>query len=175
MNTGTPMTRQEFIQKWLFYTLLLLFIAFLQRRLFGRLRLFGVMPVLLPLAVMALASLEGAAGGAAFGIAAGALSTYLDGSSAWAVLLLCVCGLLTGLLAQHVLSRSFFGYVLCCFCAMLLREGWIVLSCWYRGAAQPPALLRVAVPELACTMLVCPLIYVMFRFFYYRWGAGYYA
>lgn len=168
------MTRQELIKKWLYYGLLLLFTAFLQRRLFGRLRLLGVMPVLLPLAVMALASLEGAAGGAGLGVAAGALCTYLDGSSAWTVLLLCVCGLLTGLLAQHVLSRSFFGYVLCCLGAMLLREGWLILLYWYRDAVQPRTLLRVAVPELLCTMLVCPLIYVMFRFLYNRWGAGYY-
>lgn len=168
------MTRQEFIKKWLIYGLLLLFTAFLQRRFFGRLRLFGVMPVLLPLAVMALASLEGAAGGAGFGVAAGALSTYLDGSSAWAVLLLCLCGLVTGLLAQHVLSRSFFGYVLCCLGAMLLREGWLILLHWYRDAVHPLTLLRVAAPELVCTMLVSPLLYVMFRFLYYRWGAGYY-
>lgn len=168
------MTRQEFIKKWLYYTLLLLFIAFLQRRLFGRLRLFGVTPILMPLAVMSLASLEGAAGGAAFGIVAGVLSTYLDDSSAWVVLLLCLCGMLTGLLAQHVLSRSFFGYVLCCLGALVLREGWIILSYWYGGVAQPLVLLRVAVPELVCTMLVCPLIYVMYRFLYYRWGAGYY-
>lgn len=174
MITGTPMTRQEWIKKWLYYGLLLLFTAFLQRRLFGRLQLLGVMPVLLPLAVMALASLEGAAGGAGFGVAAGALSTYLDGSSAWTVLLLCVCGLLTGLLAQHVLSRSFFGYVLCCLGAMLLREGWFTALYWYRDAVQPLVVLRVAGPELLCTMLVCPLIYVMFRFLYYRWGAGYY-
>lgn len=174
MITGTPMTRQEFIKKWLYYGLLLLFTAFLQRRLFGRLQLFGVMPVLLPPAVMALASLEGAAGGAGFGVAAGVLSTYLDGSSAWVVVLLCVCGLLTGLLAQHVLSRSFFGYVLCCLGAMALREGWLVLVYWYRDVAAPRTLLRVAVPELVCTMLICPLIYVMFRFLFYRWGAGYY-
>lgn len=168
------MTRQEFIKKWLIYGLLLLFTAFLQRRLFGRLRLLGVMPVLLPLAVMALSSLEGAAGGAGFGVAAGVLATYLDGSSPWVVLLLCLCGLLTGLLAQHVLSRSFFGYVLCCLGAMLLREGGLILLHWYRDAVQPLVLLRVAAPELLCTMLVSPLIYVMFRFLYYRWGAGYY-
>ena len=168
------MTRQEFLKKWLIYGLVLLLTALLQRQLFGRLRLLGVTPVLLPLAVMALASLEGAAGGAGYGIAAGVVSMYLDGSSAWAVLLLCLCGAIAGLLAQHVLSRSFFGYLLCCLGTMTLRGAWLVLSRWYRGMAPPAVLLGVAGPELLCTMLISPLIYLLLRFFYRRWGAGYY-
>ena len=166
------MTRQDFIKKWLIYGLVLLLTALLQRQLFGRLRLFGVTPVLLPLAVMALASLEGAAGGAGFGIAAGAVSMYLDGSGAWAVLLLCLCGAVTGLLAQYALSRSFFGYLLCCLGTLALRGGWNVLS--RLRLAPLPVLMGVAWPELLCTMLLSPLVYVMFRFFYHRWGAGYY-
>lgn len=168
------MTRQDFLKKWLVYGLVLLLAALLQRQVFGRLRLLGVTPLLLPLAVMALASLEGAAGGAGFGIAAGVVSMYLDGSSAWAVLLLCLCGAVTGLLAQYALSRSFFGYLLCCLGALLLRGGWAVLTRWRAGVAGLPVLLGVAWPELLCTMLLSPLIYLLFRFFYHRWGAGYY-
>lgn len=168
------MTRQDFFKKWLAYGLLLLFVALLQRQVFGRIRLLGVMPVLMPAAAIALASLEGAVGGAAFGIAAGVLSTYLDGSSAWMVLLLCLCGIGSGLFVRHVMSRSFPGYLLCCLGAMTLRESGLVLVKWLQGVAQPLVLLRVAAPELLYSMLVCPLIYVMFRFLYYRWGAGYY-
>lgn len=168
------MTRQDFIKKWLVYGLVLLLTALLQRQVFGRLRLLGVTPALLPLAVMALASLEGAAGGAGFGIAAGMVAMYLDGSSAWAVLLLCLCGAATGLLAQYSLSRSFFGYLLCCLGALVLRGGWNVLVRWRLGAAPLPVLLGVAWPELLLTMLLSPLIYPLLRFFYYRWGAGYY-
>jgi len=168
------MTRQDFMKKWLIYGLVLLLTALLQRQFFGRLRPFGVTPVLLPLAVLALASLEGAAGGAGYGIAAGVVSMYLDGSSAWAVLLLCLCGAVGGLLAQYALSRSFFGYLLCCLGAMTLRGAWLVLIRLRQGTAPLAVLLRVAGPELLCTMLVSPLIYLLLRFFYNRWGAGYY-
>ena len=168
------MTRQDFLKKWLIYGLVLLLTALLQRQFFVRLRPLGVTPVLLPLAVMALASLEGAAGGAGYGIAAGIVSMYLDGSSAWAVLLLCLCGAVTGLLAQYALSRSFFGYLLCCLGTMTLRGAWFVLIRWRRGLAPLAVLLGVAGPELLCTMLASPLIYLLLRFFYNRWGAGYY-
>lgn len=168
------MTRQDFIKKWLIYTLALLLTALLQQQVCARLRLFGAAPVLLPLAVMALASLEGATGGGGFGIGVGVLAMYLDGSSAWAVLLLCLCGVATGLLAQYALSRSFFGYLLCCLVATGLREGWFVLTRWRIGTAPLPVLLRVAGPELLYTMLLSPLIYLLFRFVYRRWGAGYY-
>lgn len=168
------MTRQDFWKKWLLYGLLLLFVALLQRQVFGRIRLLGVMPVLMPAAVIALASLEGAVGGGAFGIAAGVLATSLDGSRAWAVLLLCLCGVASGVIIRHVVSRSFPGYLLCCLGAMALREAGLVLTKWWQGVAGPLVLLRVAAPELLYTMLVSPLIYVMFRFLYYRWGAGYY-
>ena len=168
------MTRQDLLKKWLIYGLVLLLIALVQRQFFGRLRPLGVTPVLLPLAVMALASLEGAAGGAGYGIAAGVVSMYLDGSSAWAVLLLCLCGAVTGLLAQYALSRSFFGYLMCCLGAMTLRGIWFMLTRWHQGAVPLAVLLRVAGPELLCTMLISPLIYPLMRFFYHRWGAGYY-
>lgn len=168
------MTQQDIFKKWMVYGLVLVMTAGLQQQVFGRLRLFGAAPVLLPLAVMALASLEGAADGAGFGMGAGMIAIYLDGSSAWVVLLLCLCGIITGLLAQHSLSRSFLGYLLCCLGAMILREGWCVLIRWYQDVAPLRVLLRVAGPEFLYTMLLSPLVYLMFRFVYRRWGTGYY-
>lgn len=169
------MTRQDFIKKWIMYALALALTAGLQELLFSRLRPLGVVPVLLPLALTALAALEGAAAGAGFGIAVGVLSMFLDGAGAGIILLACLAGLISGLLARYVLSRSFFGCLVCSLGALILRMAWLVLTHWLQGAAPLSILLRVGGLELAWTMLLCPLVYAMFRFIYPRWGAGYYA
>lgn len=169
------MTRQDFIKKWAAYALALVLTAALQELLFSHLRPLGVVPVLLPLALAALAALEGAAAGAGFGIAVGVFSMFLDGMGAWIILLGCLAGLVTGLLARYVLSRSFLGFVVCSLGMLVLRMACLVVTYWLRGAAPIPVLLRVGGLELGWTMLLCPVIYGMFRFIYPRWGAGYYA
>lgn len=169
------MTRQDFIKKWAMYALVLALTAGLQELLFSRLRPLGVVPVLLPVAMTALAALEGPAAGAGFGIAVGAVSMFLDGAGPWVILLFCLGGLIAGLLARYVLSRSFLGCAVCSLGALALRMAWLVLTHWLRGAAPLPVLLRVGGLELLWTMLLCPLVYGMFHFIYPRWGAGYYA
>lgn len=168
------MTQRDMLQKWLAYGLALILTAGLQELVFGRLRPLGVTPVLLPPAVAALAALEGAAPGAGFGIAVGVMSMYLDGEGAWIIAAACVGGALTGLTAQHVLSRSFIGYLLCTLALLGVRMGWLALPLWYAGAAPLPVLLRLGGAELLWTMLLSPLVYLMFRFVYRRWGSGYY-
>lgn len=168
------MTRQDFIKKWIMYALALALTAGLQELVFTRLRPLHVVPVLLPVALAALAALEGAAAGAGFGIAVGTLSMFLDGAGAGIILLACLGGLVTGLLARYVLSRSFLGCLVCSLGMLALRMVWLVLGHWLRGAAPLPVLLRVGALELAWTMLLCPVVYAMFRFIYPRWGAGYY-
>ena len=49
-----------------------------------------------------------------------------------------------------------------------------MLTRWRGGVASAPVLLSVAGPELLCTMLISPFVYPLMRFFYLRWGAGYY-
>lgn len=168
------MTRQDFIKKWLAYALVLALTAGLQELVFSRLRPFGVVPVLLPLAMAALAALEGAVSGAGFGTAVGVMSIYLDASSAWVILCFCLGGIFTGILAQYVLSRSFLGYAVCSLGALVLHMAAQVLPRWLGGFAPLPVLLRVGVPELLWTMALSPIIYFMFRFVYRRWGSAYY-
>ena len=53
--------------KWGVYTLALLPVWFLEAYVLSRVPLWGVSPMLLPLAAVAVAVLEGASGGAGFG------------------------------------------------------------------------------------------------------------
>lgn len=169
------MTRQDLIKKWTAYTLALILTSGLQSLVFTRLKPLGVVPVLLPLAMIALASLEGAAAGAGFGIAVGVMSMYVDRGNAWVILLTCLGGLITGLVAKYMLSRSFMGYMLCSLGALALRMIWMVGSRWLAGVASLPVLLSVGGLELLWSMALSPIVYILFRFVYLRWGSAYYA
>ena len=62
------MTRQDFILKWLFYALALLPVWWMDTFVLGRFPVLGVAPMLLPVAAVAVAVLEGALAGAGFGL-----------------------------------------------------------------------------------------------------------
>ena len=65
------MTRQDLIHKWAVYALALLPVWLLDSCILPRFPLFGVTPMLLPLALTAVAVLEGSGAGGGFGLAVG--------------------------------------------------------------------------------------------------------
>ena len=101
------MTRQDFILKWLFYALALLPVWWMDTFVLGRFPVLGVAPMLLPVAAVAVAVLEGALAGAGFGLAVGVLcdAVYFGGHG-FLTLGLCLIGWGAGAAAQYVLSRS---------------------------------------------------------------------
>lgn len=79
------MTRRDLIHKWLVYALGLLPLWLLDDYILPRYPLFGVTPMLLPVAAAAVAVLEGAYAGAGFGMAVGLLweLAYPEALAAW--------------------------------------------------------------------------------------------
>ena len=67
------MTTRDQVHKWFFYALGLVPIWVLDAFVLNRIAPFGVIPMLLPLAVAAVAVLEGAYAGTGFGLAVGLL------------------------------------------------------------------------------------------------------
>lgn len=169
------MTRQDHLKKWISYGIALVLTALLQGLIFSRLRLFGVIPMLLPLALVALATLEGPVSGGGFGIAVGILSMYVDGGGAWVIVFACAGGLAVGLIARYVLRQDFVGHLICSAGLLALRLLWCVTPRWAGGVAQLPVLLEVGVSELLWSLAFTPVIYLLFRFVYRRWGSAYYA
>ena len=108
------MTRRDLFHKWFIYTLGLLPVWVLDAYILPRYPLMGVSPVLLPLAVAAVAVLEGAYAGTGFGLAVGLLweLAYPGGFGAL-VLYLAVAGMLMGAVSQYALSQSFPGCLIC--------------------------------------------------------------
>ena len=108
------MTRQDLIHKWAVYALALLPVWLLDSCILPRFPLFGVTPMLLPLALTAVAVLEGSGAGGGFGLAVGLVWT-LSYPLGWGgtVLGMTLAGAAIGGVSQYVLSQSLPGCMLC--------------------------------------------------------------
>ena len=104
------MTRQDFLIKWGVYALALVPVWFLELFVLNRFPLFGVAPMLLPLAAVCVAVLEGTTAGAGFGLFVGILcdAAYFNTDGAMTVGL-CLIGVGAGALAQYVLRQNLVG------------------------------------------------------------------
>ena len=165
------MTRRDLFHKWFIYTLGLLPVWVLDAYILPRYPLMGVSPVLLPLAVAAVAVLEGAYAGTGFGLAVGLLweLAYPGGFGAL-VLYLAVAGMLMGAVSQYALSQSFPGCLICAAGVLGLLGLLRVARGLLINAAPLHQLLQVAVPEFLWSMAWTPLVWLLFRAIYNRVG-----
>ena len=167
------MTTKDFFIKWLAYTLALLPLWFLQELLLSRYPLMGVKPMLLPLCTVAVATLEGAPGGAGFGLGVGLLwaLAYPSGTGIM-VIGMTLVGLLTGAAAQYALSQSFLGCLLCSAGALVAIDLWRIAVRLFVRSAGWASMLRVAVPEILWSLAWTPLVYLIFHAVYRRVGGS---
>ena len=157
------MTRQDFLLKWLFYALALLPVWWLDQYVLNRFLVLGVSPRLLPVAAVTVAVLEGAVGGAGFGLAVGVLcDAVYYGAWGGMTIGLCLIGWAAGAAAQYVLRRNFGGCLLCSAAGLALLALCQVVSGLFTGLADLYALLRVAVPELLWSLCALCLLYPWF-------------
>lgn len=163
------MTTKDFAIKWLVYALALLPVWFLQSFVLSRFPLFGVKPMLLPLAAVAVATLEGAAGGAGFGLAVGLLfDAAVPGFPGVWILVLTGIGLGAGLLARYVLRQDLVGCFLCSVMALAIIDLLRILVRLLTGAAPLEAMLSLAGRESIWSLCFVPPVYLIFRWVFNR-------
>lgn len=167
------MTRRDHVIQWTAYGIALLLVALAEHLVFSRTQLFGVMPVLLPSALVACATLEGPRSGAGFGIAVGVLMSIFAMGGFWRMAVCSAAGLAAGLITRYVLRQDFVGHFLCCFFALFLRMIWCIGTRLISGAAGLPALLLVGFPELLWSMIFTVPVYLLFLFICRHWGRIY--
>ena len=108
------------IIKALLYVPYLLIAYLLQATVFTHLPVFGIMPLILPVAVVGVAVNEGSVAGGIFGIFAGILcDVALNEPVMSFVVMLPIVGLVVGILAETMLSGGFPSLVLCSFGALI--------------------------------------------------------
>ena len=135
----------------------------------NRLPVLGVTPMLMPLAAVAAAVLEGATGGAGYGLFVGILcDAAYHGTNGAMTLGLCLLGMAAGALAQYALRQNLVGCLLCSLGALLCIDAVRVAVHLLRGSASLGALLRVAVPEALWSMVFVFPVYALYLWVFHR-------
>lgn len=157
------MTRRDFIKKWLLYALGLFPIWAMDCYFLSRYPIYGVTPLLLPLAVAALATIEGELGGGGFGLWVGFLmeTTYPQGTGTL-IFVLTLMGFLCGKGVHRVLKRSFVGFLLSAVAILCAVEGVTVMTWLLLGKASSALLLPLAFKQIVLTLCYAPLIFWVF-------------
>ncbi len=167
------MTRRDFIHKWLVYALGLLPVWLLDAYILPRYPLYGASPMLLPLAVAAVAVLEGAYSGTGFGLGVGLLwELAYPGGFGGLVLFLALAGMAMGAVSQYALSQSFIGCLICAAGTVGLLELLRIARGLLTNAAPLSALLEAAAPEFLWSMAWTPLVWLLFRAVYRKVGGN---
>ena len=166
------MTTKDQVYKWLCYALGVLPLWLAETQILNRVPLFGVIPVLLPLAAVAVGLWEGAWEGAVFGLCLGVIAdaTY-PGAPGGMTLGLCLLGLLTGLMSQYRVRQTFAGYALCAAVSMGLLELGRIAWCLFTRLGPLPVVGMVALKEGLWSFCFTPLIYPLFKFICYKVGS----
>lgn len=162
------MTTRDFCIKWGVYALALLPVWFLEAYVLNRFPVAGVIPVLLPLAAVAVAVLEGGTAGAGFGLFVGIVSDAVYGTGGAMTAGLSLLGAGTGLVAQYALRQSLLGCLVCSAGVLGLIDVLRVLRRLILGVAPLSALLRVAVPEILWSLLFAFPVYGIFLWVHHR-------
>ena len=163
------MTRHDFMIKWGVYTLALLPVWFLEAFVLPRYPLFGVSPMLLPLAVVVVGVLEGAAGGAGFGVGVGALcSAVYTGSDGLILLGLCLIGLGCGALSQYVLRRDLLGCFLCALLGLCLLDFCRIALRMAGGERDWMAMFSLSGREILWSLVFVAPVYALFHWVFQR-------
>ncbi len=167
------MTRRDFIHKWLVYALGLLPVWLLDAYILPRYPLYGASPMLLPLAVAAVAVLEGAYSGTGFGLGVGLLwELAYPGGFGGQVFFLALAGMAMGAVSQYALSQSFIGCLICAAGTVGLLELLRVARGLLTNAAPLSALLEAAAPEFLWSVAWTPLVWLLFRAVYRKVGGN---
>lgn len=161
---------RNWLIKWSLYGLALLLIYLLQTLVTDRILILGVRPDLIPVAIVAVAILEGGVGGAGFGLGAGLFSVaaFYD-VSILIILIYPLAGAIVGLVAEYVLQNNFLSCFLCVVIFFAVMEIWRVLPPLIGGDSLA-ALLRIALPELLYSLIFTLPIYFLFHAVYKRVG-----
>jgi len=148
----------------LIHALVLLVIYVLQMMVFSRLRLFGIAPLILPLAVVGVALFEGPSWGGGFGLAAGVLSDTASSDHVvlFTILLTCL-GMGIGLLSDYLLSRGFPSFFLCSAAALILIAMAQMFGLFMFLRQSPFALLGTAGMQTLYSMVFTIPMYYLAR------------
>ena len=156
------MTQRDAILKVVAYGVALFAITVIKYYIIGPLPI--SLPLMLPVAAVAMGTLEGVKFGAGYGLAAGLVMSAAGHITPLCVPALAAVGWASGLMTQHVLRRDMVGHFLCTLLMLLVWELCQVGSRLVTGVAELIPLLKVAGPELLWSVVFSFPVYWIGRF-----------
>jgi len=167
------MTQREHTIKWLMYSLVFLPVLICDVMVLNRFPILGVAPMLMPLAVAAVAALEGSVAGAGFGLAVGLVCDALYGSAGSMTLLLPLCGAGSGIVTRYGLRQNIIGCLVCSLLTLLVIDLWRVGFRMFWGF-DLQALLQVAALEILYSLPFALLVFPLNNWVHRRLGGSKY-
>ena len=156
---------KQIILRILLHGAVLAVLYVLQGMVFSRLRIFGIAPLILPLAVIGVGLFEGPTWGGGLGLAAGVLSdTALFGAPVLFTILLTAIGMGVGLGSDYLLSRGFPSFFLCSVAGLFVIAFFQMFGLLVYLGESPLALLRVAILQTTYSLLFLLPIYYLTRY-----------
>lgn len=166
------MTSQHFMKKWFIYTLGLLPVWMLDCYILSCYPVFGVTPILLPLVVTAVATLEGELGGGSFGLAVGFLwETTYPVSPSGMIFFLTLFGFFVGKATQYGLQKGFLGFFISSLTVLCLVEGLWTLD-WFLRGRSTSHIVELAVKQVGLSLCYSPVIYLLFQKIFRKVGGN---
>lgn len=167
------MTRRHLIHKWFAYGLGLLPLWMLDCYILTRYPVEGVTPILLPLVVTAVATLEGRFYGGAFGLWVGFLwATTYPISQVWMIFFLTLFGFLAGAWVESGLQKGFIGYLICGIATLTGVEVIQIAGSLLHGRGDLVLLTALAGKEMMLSICYTPVVYLVFQLVFKKVGGN---
>lgn len=152
------------LSKWFFHFMALLAIFLLEAVVLPRLSFLPLRPLLLPLSVATIASLEGDTGGAGYGLFVGVLFfLFSPGAHGFSIFLFSLLGFLSALFSSLPQSHPFLRALLASFSSLLLLSLLQIIVFLLQYQDSLSALLPASALQLLLSLGCFPMIYAIHR------------
>ena len=158
------MPNKKFWIKLGLHALFLIIIYILQHYVFSRIPIWGVKPLILPVAVIGIGFFGSAVWGGVFGIFAGILCDIASATTPLFTLVMPLLGLCSGLLSEFALLKSLLSYLITSLLGLLVISFLQMFPFLFFRDVEPAILLRVSALQTAYSLLfVFPLYFPVRR------------
>lgn len=139
-------------------------IYILQSLVFTYIPISGIIPVLLPLAVVGIATFEGASRGGGYGLLAGMLCDLSFHKPVLVMtVVLTVVGIVVGVLSETIMARGFPSFFISCIGALVLTSFVSMFSLLFFSGADITALVRIGLLQVFWSLIFAFPMYPVVR------------
>ena len=146
------------------HILFILVVYIFQAMIFTYISIDGIIPILLPIAVVGIATFEGSSSGGGYGLLAGMLCDVSFNQPVIVMtVVLTLVGIFVGVLSETVMARGFPTFILCCLGALILTSFVSMFSLLFFSGVDSSALLIIGLKQTLYSMIFAFPIYFVVR------------